>query len=356
MTLARVKAAVERAAGAALPVRLWEKLFRYALRSAHRSGDQFLTYHARPKRAGDVGVWSDRRPDLPPVAVVLQGPLLLVNDFTVETVCLYRRTFVGCPLIVSTWEGEDAAAVARLRDAGAEVLLNRKPNFAGFKNTNLQLVSSLAGVRRAQELGAKFVLKTRTDQRMYAPNVPAFLVGVWKSFPAAPGFRQRGRLIGTSLGSHKYIMYQFSDMNVFGHVEDVIAYWSCPHTKTVGLPPDHKKVVSEVARTHPPEQHILGSYLCSIGVPIDWSLTAYWQSLANHLAIVDRAALDLVWFKLSETLEYPRPRYAGIEALHELTFAEWLNLRVGRLNKDALPHHELSQKLSGGSLIPTPQW
>ncbi|WP_439625407.1 WavE lipopolysaccharide synthesis family protein [Gemmata sp.] len=355
MTLARVKAAIERTAGAALPVRFWEKLFRYALRRAHRGGDQFPTYHARPKRADGVGVWSDRRPDLPTVAVVLQGPLLLVNDFTVETVRLYRRTFAGCPLIVSTWEGEDAAAVARLRDAGAEVLLNRKPSFAGFKNTNLQLVSSLAGVRRAQELGAEFVLKTRTDQRMYAPNVPAFLVATWTAFPAAPGYRQRGRLIGSSLGSHKYIMYQFSDMNVFGHVADVLEYWSCPHTKTAGLPPDHKNVLSEVARANPPEQHIVGSYLRSIGKPIEWSLPAYWQSLADHFAIVDRAALDLVWFKISETHEHPRPRYAGIEALHELTFAEWLNLCVGLSGKDAVPHHEMSQSLSGGSLISAPQ-
>lgn len=348
----RVKDWVERTAGAMIPARYWGKLFRLALRKAHRRGDQFLTFHERPKFAHNVGLWSDARPSLPTVAVVLQGPLQLTDDFTVETVRLYRQTFARCPLIVSTWAGEDASAVARLRDAGAEVLLNTPPAFAGFKNTNYQLVSALAGIRRARELGAAYTLKTRTDQRMYAPNIPAFLVGLVEAFPPAPGTAQRRRVVSTSLWSPKYSMYQVSDMTVFGDTADLETYFGVPHTITVGLPPDFRNNLGEVSRINPPEQHIVTGYLRTLGRPYEWTLAGYWQALADHFAIVDRSALDLIWRKLTPYDEHPRPRYAGIEALHELTFAEWLNIRAGLANKADWPRHEASQALHGGQYLP----
>jgi hypothetical protein len=347
-----LKGWAERAVGAALPAWFWGKLFRLAVRQVHRRGPQFLTFHARPKRAADVGLWSDRRPGLPTVAVVLQGPLLRADDFTLETVRLYRRTFAGCPLIVSTWEGEDAATVALLRDAGAEVLLNGTPAFAGFKNTNLQLASALAGVERAKGCGADFVLKTRTDVRMYAPNIPAFLLGVWEAFPPAPGYRQRGRLVGTSLGSHKYVMYQFSDMNVFGHVEDVLAYYSAPPSATSGLPPDFRDVLAEAARINAPEHYLLTQFLERAGRPTVWTLDASWRALADHVVIVDRQAVDLVWFKYSEGAERPATRYHAVTAASELTFGEWLNLHLGLANKADLGHHRASQDRSFAADMP----
>jgi hypothetical protein len=348
----RLLDALEGGLGRVVPLAVWRKLFHLSMRTLHRRGDEFVTHHLRPKSARDVGVWSDPLVTPPRVAVVIQGPLLLADDFTLETVRLYRKTFAGCDLVVSTWESADARAVAALRDAGAEVLLNRPPAVAGFKNTNLQLTSALAGVKRAKELGAAYVLKTRTDQRMYAPGVAEFLVNVAECFPVAPGYRQNRRLVGTSLASHKYIMYQFSDMNVFGDVDDVLLYYSAPPTPTTALPPDFRDVLGEAARVNAPEHHLATHFLERVGRPVAWTLDASWRALADHFVVVDRHSLDLVWFKYGSQAEYPAVAYANVPAAQELSFREWLNLYQGLGNKADVGRYEVSQGLGFAEAMP----
>lgn len=328
--IGKLKDWAERAAGA-FPLRFWSKLFRLAVRKRHRHGDEFLTFHTRPKRAADLARWSDHRPDLPTVAVVLQGPLLLADDFTVETIRLYHKTFPGCPLIVSTWEGEDSAAVARVREAGADVLLNPKPKLAGPANINLQLTSALAGIQRAAGLGAAFVLKSRTDHRFYAANIPALLVRLIQEFPVRGGSEQTGRLVHLSLGSSKYTMYSLSDMFVFGRTADMVTFWSAP--RKCGTMPVWR-TIGDIARDRcTPEVYLATEFLGRIGRPLAWTIADSWDAYADHFCVVDAAAVDLFWPKYGFDHEHRFRRYDGVYTDKELTFAEWLNLYVGRANK-----------------------
>ena len=76
-------------------------------------------------------------------ALVMQGPILLSNDFTFETLKLYRKIFPRTRLILSTWEDENAEELIKIRELGVEVILNNKPNYSGPANINFQIVSAL---------------------------------------------------------------------------------------------------------------------------------------------------------------------------------------------------------------------
>ena len=130
-----------------------------------------MTFRTRPLYSKDITRTADELINAPGCAIILQGPILKKNDFTLETVRIYKKTYPAAVLIVSTWQDEDPECLARLRKAGAEVVLNTKPAFAGTWSINFQTVSARGGIVRAKELGIPYIIKSRTDQRMYAPNV-----------------------------------------------------------------------------------------------------------------------------------------------------------------------------------------
>jgi len=82
-------------------------------------------------------------------AVIIQGPTTNYNQLKYKW---------GNNIIWSTWEGEE-----KYYSNKDEVVFNPMPNQKGFKNTNLQKISTLGGLYRAKELGYSRAVKTRSD-------------------------------------------------------------------------------------------------------------------------------------------------------------------------------------------------
>ena len=129
-------------------------------------------------------------------AIVIQGPIAYNNDYTVETFKLYRSIYPNAPIVVSTWKGEATSSFRRVCRENLIVLLeNEMPEDRGFGNVNLQLESSLQGVKFIrQNTSAKFVLKTRTDQRINYFDFLVYFKNLLKTFPPK-GDRLRERII-----------------------------------------------------------------------------------------------------------------------------------------------------------------
>lgn len=182
--------------------------------------------------AKDYFLTSDPDPatDIRKMAVVLQGPLVRDNNFTLETVKLYKKIFPQTFIIVSTWEDEKIEDVALLKKEGAGVILNRKPSYPAPYNLNRQITSAQSGIQRAQEMGAEYVIKSRTDHRVYAPNTKKFLINLIHTFPLTHNYPlQKQRLATTCYGgTFKYRLYNVSDIFMFGCIEDMLLYWSPP--------------------------------------------------------------------------------------------------------------------------------
>lgn len=288
----------------------------------------FLTFHLRPKRAAQVGVWSDKLKVMPKCAIVIQGPIVYKEDFTLETVKLYKKIFPEAIIILSTWDYEQKEYVTKIEREGAVVLLNTPPTHAGRQNINYQITSARAGVLHAKELGAEYALKTRTDVRIYDPDSTEYLHNVLQSFPVRGKGTQKNRIVGVSLNSFKYRLYGLSDINLFGQIDDMLAYWSAG-LDIGGSTFSHMKVgLCEV--------YLATEFLKKMGHSIEWTLIDSWRAFADNFIFVDVQSLDLYWNKYARMKEYRYICYDAVKNDQEMTFKEWLNLYTGLSNKESV--------------------
>ncbi len=320
-----------------------------SIRWLNKRSDQYTTYRQRPKFADAIGTRGDRPLDVEPMAIVMQGPLPVPDNFTYETFAIYRRHMPDVRLILSTWADTPEEHLDPLRNLGVEVVLCEKPDVAGLFNINMQLASAGAGIKKAVEGGAVWVLKTRVDQRLYNPNVMAELAAMAKAFPASGGFEQKYRIFGIGYGSLKYAPYHVTDQTVFGHAEDMLKYWTPPLRQDQA--PSHFPLsshdiytqvpIGEEVRFAAPESYIATQYLTRIGRDLDWTIQDSWAAFRDCFCFVDYQSTDFFWQKTQTwtRLELLH-RYDVIWTRHEMTFGHWMLLYSGMLSPEAAERYE----------------
>lgn len=332
-----------------LMVKVARRLLMWSLIRITRASDQFLTYTQRPKFGGQIIDQAEPETFDEPMAIVMQGPIVTQDDFTAETLRIYRRNMPGVRLVLSTWNDTPEADLAPIRAEGVTVVLSEKPGVPGLFNINMQLVSAGAGIVRAHEDGAFWIMKTRTDQRLYRPNVMGFLAAMARKFPPTGGFDQRNRIIGVGHGTLKYAPYHVTDQTVFGHADDMVCYWT-PGLRAKELP-DHwpttpaevydRIPIGELCRFGAAESYIASSFLERIGRPMTWTLRDSWEAYRDCFAFVDYATTDFFWHKVQTgTFREFINVYDTIWTRNELTFADWMLLYSGQVSSDAAEKYE----------------
>lgn len=330
--------------------RLIHRLLRWGVDVENKGGDYFATLHHRPKRFDRIGTWPDPECKSDGCAIVMQGPIAHQDDFTVDTLRLYRRNMPEAALILSTWEDEDPGILARVEDIGVTVVKSRKPSVAGLSNINMQIVNSGAGVRQAASQGARWIMKTRTDQRLYEPNVLPFLIGLAESFPVAGETQQRNRIIAIGHGSLKFAPYHITDQTLFGDAEDMLAYWSAPlqdEALMARWPQGRESIylnhsIAEQIRETVPESYLASHFLVRMGRSLDWTLADSWAAYRDHFCFADYGTTDFYWVKTQTYTgrEYTRV-YDGIVNRREMNFLEWMLLYAGQLQPEHAGQYEM---------------
>ena len=194
--------------------------------------NSFFTFHLRPKYAYDVknSVYSSKY--LSNIAIIIQGPIQLKENFTLETIKLYKIIYPEAKVILSTWRGENEKSILKAKEYGAEVILNKKPNDYGYGqkassyNLNLQLISTKEGISLAKKLNYKYSIKTRTDMRLYKPNIFGFFISMMNLFPLENAKLQDKRIFVSSIATCKYRIYGLTDVLMFGKTKDMLNYWN----------------------------------------------------------------------------------------------------------------------------------
>jgi len=292
--------------------------------------NHYRTHHARPVYAKNNHSIIDKIINKKSLGIIMQGPLMIEDSFTYETLKLYKIYFdpSSTIIILSTWIDSPLMQVEKIRGLGVEVLLNEKPQYAGVSNINYQIVSTRNGIKKAKELNVEYVIKTRTDQRMYSPNVANYLYSLINVFPIKRQDSQKERIIGLSLNTFKYRLYGFSDMFQYGNIYDMSKFWD------IGL--DKRSLSKEYIEKNGTslknysqlklcEVYLTSEYLQSIGCQLNWTLKDSWEKYSNHFCIIDTVSVDLYWPKyVSE--EYRWLNYNVDHKTNELTFNNWLSM------------------------------
>jgi hypothetical protein len=305
-----------------------------------------VTFHERPQSADEIGTVSDPMRTAMSAAIVVQGPLRHEEEFTLNTVRLYRRHFPQATVVVSTWDTETPEALAPLREAGAIVLTSALPKERGPTNINCQIVSTFAGVEWCRSQGLAYVLKTRTDQRLYSPNVLDYLRTLLETFPVAPGFRQTARIVGVSLDTFKFRYYGLGDHLHFGTTADMHALWSVDLDRR---PFVHVETQSwhEASMRNVVETYLTTEFLKKAGRPILWTLQDSLEAFADHFCIVDKDDLDLFWPKYEAHKEHRMLAYDAVKNTQELTFRDWLLLHRRQIDTAKIPQAGLHVPYGG---------
>ena len=202
---------------------LWPVIKSYATQSK----DWIIQYTKLPKNVERVPVeWPDDN-RFAGYAIILQGPVRAEENFTVETIKYYKRCYPGVTVIVSTWTGSDTAAKAEAEKLGAVWIESEPPEARGAWNVNMQLDSSLAGMKKAKALGCRYAMKTRTDQRIYANDVLQYFRELQEIFPSGDPELMPQRLVYISRdASYRYMPFSLGDLVVFGETDEMVKLYS----------------------------------------------------------------------------------------------------------------------------------
>ncbi|MSR70971.1 hypothetical protein EXS62_02950 [Candidatus Kaiserbacteria bacterium] len=316
--------------------RAWRATYWYLFSLLERLSGGFLTLHIRPFTSGEYGLHSAPTPNLPAYAVILQGPIAEQNDFTLETLRLYKKIFPDGYLILSTWDDTPEEILKPFRaEAGIELVLNIKPNNRGYGNFNYQLVSTQGGLRRARELGAAYAMKIRTDQRIYATDTYQFLLGLLDSFPLHTKTVQRRRLIALGINTVQYRPYSLNDQFFFGTIEDMELYWNIP----LDLVPKKKATFTlrEWVTLRLVEGYLMTEFLKRIGHTPKDTLADYWDAVGKYFILIDQDMVDLYWCKYKRYREHHDRRYDAVFLSAEIAFRDWVILYKSLYNKETVP-------------------
>ena len=287
--------------------------------------ENFVTYHFRPKETDNVYL-NYSSSEIDNVAIVIQGPLRLKNDFTLETAKLYRRFYPNCEIILSTWENENEQYTNKFLDLGVHVIRSKMlhKDLRKFTSVNLQRETSLAGIKKAKDLGCEYVAKTRTDQRMYSPSAIKLLLKMINLYPLENGLKTaHKRIITCSVGTFSNRCYNVSDLFLFGTIFDMERYFSCPldtrDHKTLPLYKDE----AENSKNRFGEIWFASHYFELCGNELKWTKEDSNELRNDYFIIVDNEMIDLFWDKYT-ILEYRWRNYLNQISLDLVTYADWL--------------------------------
>ena len=306
----------------------------------------YVTYRLRSKTMTDIPILPNLIDADDKVAIVMQGPLMLANDFTLETAKFYKKCYPKAEIIVSTWIDSNLETLEKLKNLGVVVVLSSLPKNCGNLNINYQAVNTLAGVKKAKELGAEFVCKTRTDQRIYHTDAMCYLANLVKTFPVNnKDFveKQKGRIVTMCMPyGDLFYPYCLADFLYFGYTEDIEELFSLPLDKRqkggYGKGKTRRKIAEEMIA---PEIQFMREYIRRMGGNNECTVKAYWQFVKNHLVTINKDEIGLFWPKYEG--RYSENTQNGSYYLNEeenafrcynFDFIRWLNLYQGTLKYD----------------------
>jgi hypothetical protein len=207
--------------------------------------------------------------------------------------------------------------IDKFRNSGIILLLNKMPEYNGFSNINLQIVTTLAGINYAKKNNTKYILKTRTDQRLYNKES----IQYFKNLYNQDNFNYN-KIIVSSLNTFYTRLFSISDMFQFGKTETIFNFWNINLIECL----KEKEIITTNKLLLIPEIYLTYIYLKNSFFDFKWTQVSYESALVKYFYIVDKESIDLLWNKYN-ALENNRNIYIENNDLKEAGNLYWHNLK-----------------------------
>ena len=277
--------------------------------------ESFYTWHRRPRSMDSLE--APQTDGSNAFALVVQGPFVRQHSFTLHSLKFYRRLLPESRIILSTWKGLDFNEKRHLDSLAVELVENRPPEVPGLGNLNFQIRSTAAGLERLNGSQVKFVVKLRTDQRIYNPNAFAIMRELLEVYPRQDNSFRIG---AASLNSFLTRPFSLSDMLQFSSLASLSQFWSIGEVSW-----DLGELTPEAQGF--PEALLVITFLQGRGWTIGDPDETWRRAIAKEFLIADSNSLDHFWQKYSKR-EHLWRRYGTHDAPRELDFGTWLTLKA----------------------------
>ena len=326
--------------------RAYEVFMQSVSESVEAVTPYFFSYNLRPKKAEQVVSIEKPSSNASRFSIIMQGPLVLKDDFTLETVKTYERIYPGVLVIISTWNTEDRQYIERIKqETSAKIVLSEYPQHSGCFNINYQTVSTVNGIKAAKEAGKEFVFKTRCDFRFYKKGLLEFMHSLLQSYPCSDSLLgQRYRIVMSSgREAAMFRPYFVEDLFLFGYIDDMLNYW------------DHEEITEDYSLTEffkwADKNHLSWKqeriytsiytkrYIKKMtGEDIDISVKAYWDYLRKYIIVLSHKDVGSYWCKYDSRFEetaiyceYLREVSDGMCRSYNWDFMSWYSLYKEKL-------------------------
>ena len=317
--------------------RLWIILSKYT----EDYSDNFCRFRFVPKYSkafiqNEIKTSSDYKS----LAIVIQGPVIEKDNFTIETVKIYKKIFPGAHIIISSWKNTSLSLISILNDLGCCIVLSDEPNPMGFCHVNYQIKSSFEGIKKARELGAMYCLKNRSDLRINKRYSFEYLTSLLDLFKIKGSeIPLKGRIV-TLNATHAQMFYPFwlQDYMHFGFTEDLYKFFDIeydkrdlPNGKFMLRGENRIRNGKDFVKSEPPEIYLTKSFLKKYIKIEDLSVFDYWESLKRYFIIIDFENLNVIWDKYGlYSMNRFMVEYNGKTEFpdyrHNITFNDFVNL------------------------------
>lgn len=294
-------------------------------------------------------------------AIILQGPIMYDDDFTLETLYRYRMIYPDTLIVVSTWTNEPTHFFMYLATSvNILVIESQMPQDTGAANIKCQLTSTRAGLDAVKEFpNIKYAIKTRSDQRIFLPDFLLFLRNMQVNFKCSEKELSDRLVFLGGWNSMCSFPFRVSDFMVFGALHDLEKYYSCSgdspylernyasqnafneHTIKIGsriqfdnidvllsVSTEERKYLNERNKnSFDPETYICCTFyenyilkraLCDN----DDRLEHYWHFLKKYAIVVNADQLMLFWHKY----KFQKYNWNNLVCDGGLTNSFWLSL------------------------------
>lgn len=294
------------------------------------SKKSFLTYHIRPKKTDNLIDDSIRiKNRLGKVGIVIQGPLKLEDNFTYETIKYYKKIYKDCEIILSTWNDENKEEIEKIKKLGVNVIENEKPQHGGYANLNYQIVSTRNGIKFAIAKECQYILKTRTDVRIYEAEIDKFLISLLEIFPTKNKFQNK-RVITIDINMNQYYLCM-SDIFQFGTTEEMDKVWDIPlYSEEITIKKFNKLIENlnfeEENKLLSSERFILKNYIEKLGINYEVSLKNYYKILKENFIVIDTGMINMFWYKYNRDEYQNRKDYSRKILDSYINFSDWVTI------------------------------
>ena len=314
------------------------------MREYERNYPYYMAYIIRPKNADQVVSIEESDTYTETTGIIMQGPLKQENNFTVETVKLYAKMYPGATVIISTWNNENAKIIEELKSQpNCIVVQNDYPQYSGILNVNYQAWSTLNGIKKAKELGLKYVWKTRADHRYLRKGAVRHMRLLLEEFPVDENVKYQRKRIVTA-AAYLFRPYWNMDQWNFGYIDDMYDYWNHDFVQkdiksrevTEYLKKNHVKWIDRTRKHLEAETSILLDYFRRMeGKEPELTVKEYWRRLSAQFIVVGKGEFFQQWIKDEFGSKYDETMMSGIYIADDTTekcnsyiwdFGMWLAL------------------------------